>query len=201
MSSDFIIGLDLDGVCYHFDRTARYMLRRRISDRGELVPEELKHPSLHWNSIQEFVSECDWNWLWTEGVKEGLFRYGHVVGGSIEGVQALNKLGDVIAITARPKAAVHDTLVWLSTMFDRAPLAGIVIQSYGQKKSEVRPLPDVYIDDATHNAEDIVSNTTSRVVLFDAPYNTDYPERLRVTRARGWQEVVETVTKMKEEAS
>lgn len=197
---NFIIGLDLDGVCYHFDRTARYMLRRRIFDRGEAVPAELYHPSPGWNSIEEWVSPADWDWLWSEGVEAGLFRYGHVVGGSIEGVQALSQLGDVVAITARPMAAVHDTLVWISTMFDKAPLSGIVIQSFGQKKSEVNPTPDVYIDDALHNAEDILRNTLSTVVLYDAPHNNYAPETDRLVRAKGWDDVVRIVTEIREAA-
>lgn len=200
MTDNFLIGLDLDGVCYHYDRTARYMLRRRIFDRGEVVPEELKVPSTYWNSIQGHVSDEDWDWLWSDGVKAGLFRYGHVVGGSIEGVQELSNLGDVIAITARPKEAVHDTLVWLSTMFDKAPLSGLVIQSFGQRKSEVRPVPHVYIDDAVHNSNDILCNTNATVVLYDDPQNYGYPESRRVIRARGWREVVDIVAKLREEA-
>lgn len=198
----FIIGLDLDGVCYHFDRTARYMLRRRISDRCDPVPIELYEPSKYWDALKDVVPKEDWKWLWSDGVKQGLFRYGHVVGGSIEGVQALNDLGDVIAVTSRPKEAVHDTLVWLSTMFDKAPLSGIVIQSFGQKKSEVSPAPDVYVDDAPHNADDILANTSSSVILYSAPHNQDYHRGTpRVIRARGWDEVVEAVTLIKKERS
>lgn len=196
--NDFIMGLDLDGVCYHFDRTCRYMLRRRITDRGEVPSPDLLEDSTTWNGVQELVSKNDWTWLWTEGVKQGLFRYGHVVSGSIEGVQALNQLGDVVAITSRPKEAVHDTIVWLATMFDKAPLSGIVIQSFGQKKSEVSPLPHVYVDDAGHNADDILRNTSSSVVLFDTPINQGYPAQPRLYRAKGWRDVVTTVEDIKE---
>jgi uncharacterized HAD superfamily protein len=202
MANEFIIGLDLDGVCYHFIRTAHYMLRRRITDRGEFVPPELFGPARAWDHTQQLVSPADWDWLWSDGVKQGLFRYGHVVGGSIEGVQALSRMGDVVAITARPKEAVHDTLVWLSTMFDKAPLSGIVIQSFGQKKSEVRPVPHVYIDDGMHNVQDIIANTSSSVVLYDQPWNRGYfAPRTGLVRAHGWDEVVEAVKAFKEEAS
>jgi len=191
---DFIIGLDLDGVCYHYDRTARYMLRRRIEDRGELVPAVLFEPSATWDAVENAVSAEDFRWLYDEGVYNGLFRYGHVVGGAIEGIQALNELGDVVAITARPKQAVHDTIVWLATMFDKAPLAGLNIQSHGQRKSQVSPTPDIYIDDAIHNVEDILANTDSKVVLFSQPWNEAADiDGVRARRAVGWRETVDLV--------
>jgi 5'(3')-deoxyribonucleotidase len=201
---DFIIGLDLDGVCYHFDRTARYMLRQRIVSSGRIVPDDLLVPAAHWNSIRDCVTDDDWDWLWSDGVRAGLFRYGHVVGGSIEGIQALNNLGDVIVITARPKEAVHDTLVWLSTMFDKAPLSGVVIQSHGQKKSEVNPRPHVYIDDGVHNVNDILDNTKAPVILYQQPWNSGYPVNdwslagIRVYPAQDWNDVVRAVTAIKE---
>jgi 5'(3')-deoxyribonucleotidase len=197
--SGFIIGLDLDGVCYDFMRTANYMLRRRISARHSAVPEVLTRPWRYWDEPIDYTPPDDWKWLWTDGVKDGLFRYGNIITGAIEGVQALNDLGDVIAITARPKEAVHDTLVWLATMFDKAPLSGLVIQSFGQKKSEVIPPPGVYVDDALHNAMEILDNTSASVVLYDAPYNRNTTEdSSRLVRAHGWREVVEAVWKIKE---
>lgn len=198
----FVCGLDLDGVVYHYDRTARYMLRRHIEDDGREVPAALHEPSRHWDWVRDHVSAEDWHWLWDTGVKRGLFRYGHVVGGAIEGVQALNQLGDVIAVTSRPKQAVHDTLVWLATMFDKAPLSGLVINSHGQSKSDVRPAPDVFIDDGAHFVDDLLRNTSAHVIMYDQPWNEGYFARLdyghRFTRAHGWREVVATVTMIKE---
>lgn len=196
--TDFLFGLDLDGVAYEWEKTARYMLRERIRTRGETPPPELSVASSGWNSIQQIVSREDWDWLWTGAIKNGLYRYGHVVTGAIEGVRALNNLGDVIAITHRPKAAVHDTLTWLSFMFDKAPLAGVVIQSNGQKKSEVKPRPDVYIDDAVHVANDVLLNTWSQVILFDQPWNQEAGPAMHLYRAVGWDEVVKIATMLKE---
>jgi 5'(3')-deoxyribonucleotidase len=201
MSSGFIIGLDLDGVCYHFDRTARYMLRRRLKAQGDFATANLlTDETAAWNGIQDVVPRSDWTWLWTDGIREGLFRYGHVVSGSIEGVQELAKIGEVVAITHRPKEAVHDTIVWLATMFDKAPLSGLVIQSHGQKKSDVRPLPAVYIDDAPHVADDILDNTASKVVLYDTAMNRHYPRHPRLFRALDWVDVVGIVREIKGEA-
>lgn len=187
-----------------YDRSARYMLRERIARRGETPDPRLWEPSESWNAVEDMVSPEDYEWLYTKGVHEGLFRYGDVTGGAIYGVQDLNKLGDVVLVTTRPKQAVHDTLVWVSTMFDQAPLAGIHILSHGQPKSSVLPEPNIFIDDATHNLDDIHTNTRPHVnaVLFDRPWNQSYdPEpkyRRRWRRARGWAQVVKAVTDAKE---
>lgn len=197
--SDLLFGLDLDGTVYEWDKTARYMLRERIKAKGANPPAELSVASRGWDTIMEVVSEDDWKWLWTDAIREGLYRYGHVITGAIEGVRALNGLGDVMAITHRPKLAVHDTLTWLSFMLDKSPLSGVVIQSNGQKKSEVNPRPDIYIDDATHVADDIIGTTSSSVILFDQPWNQNFGLLSpRLYRAVGWQEVVKIATMLKE---
>jgi uncharacterized HAD superfamily protein len=190
---NFIIGLDLDGVCYDFDSIARYMLREWILSQGREVPERLLYPSTHWDSIRECVTEDDWYWLWTSGVAAGLFRYGNVVSGAVAGAQELAQLGQVVAITVRPVEAVHDTIVWLATMLDKAPLSGVLIHSHGQAKSQVVPTPSVYVDDAVHNALDVIENTDAPVILFDQPWNHGF-EHNRVYRAHGWRDVVEAVT-------
>ena len=196
----FRIGLDLDGVAYDWDKTARYMMRQHYINTGRPVPVELNIPAQSWDWINYAVEPDDWKWLWTEGIAEGLFRYGHIVKGAIEGVQELNELGEVTVITSRPKAAVHDTLVWLSTMFDKAPISGLVIQTErDQKKSDVVPVPDVYIDDALHNARDILELTKSEVVLFNQPWNTNsILEHSRLTRANRWAEVIAEVRSIRE---
>lgn len=205
--TDFSIGLDLDGVAYEWDKTARYMLRRRIEQKGARVPTELFFPSADWDAIQGMVSPADWGWLWSDAITDGLYRYGHVVQGAIEGVSALANLGDVMVITSRPKAAVNDTIAWIGMMFNRVSLAGIVIQSNGQRKSEVHPTPNVYIDDAPKVADDILDNTASSLVLFDQPWNQKYSaamgerpgfRELHLFRAKGWPEVVAAVASIKE---
>lgn len=195
------IGLDLDGVCYQFDSIARYMARRHMEEQGLIPPPALYAPSKNWGWIKACVPKETWRWLWTDAVHHGLFRYGHVVEGAIKGAQELTELGTVVAITARPQDAVHDTLAWLTLMFDRSPLAGIVIQSDGQKKSGVSPRPDVYIDDGPHNFDDLLYNTSSYVVQYVQPWNADYKTSIehahRLIPATNWREVVEAVKKVK----
>jgi hypothetical protein len=204
VSKTFIIGLDLDGVVYDWDRTARYMLRRRAEGRGEIPSKELSVPARNWTWIKDHTPKQDYDWLWSEeGIRSGQYRYGNIVTGAIEGVQALSEIGDVIAITARPKAAVNDTLTWLATFFDKTPLAGLVIQSHGQKKSDVKPTPNVYIDDGTHNLKDVLENTNSFAVQFYQPWNSGWVPDTEALAQRwgvavGWREAVNWIRGIKE---
>jgi 5'(3')-deoxyribonucleotidase len=196
------IGLDLDGVCYRYESTARYMIRRRMQERGLAVTPELYEVSRYWDWIKAYASKDDWKWLWSGAIEEGVYRYGHVVEGAIEGAQAISRLGDTTIITARPKGAIHDTMAWLELMFNRVPLAGVVIQSDGQKKSEV-PDIDVYIDDAKHNLEDLLDNTDAMVIQFVQPWNEDFEVKsplkgTRLFRAYNWREIVTYVENLKE---
>lgn len=197
------IGLDLDGVCYQWSATAQYMLREHIQERGEVPPPELYQVPKYWDWIENYTPAEDWAWLWSSAIEEGLYRYGHVVKGAIEGAQAISQLGETTVITARPKAAVHDTMAWLELMFNRVPLAGVVIQSDGQKKSEV-PGIDIYIDDAKHNLEELLDNTDATVIQYVQPWNADFVPKnglqgVRHVRARDWGEVVSIVKTLKEQ--
>lgn len=191
----FTIGLDCDGVCYAWEKTARYMLRGLLRSQGRDIPHELTVPSTHWDSVPESVTAEDWKWMWSEGVRNGLFRYGHCYPGAIEGAQALTELGDVMLITSRPKQAVHDTAAWIGFQFDKVPLAGIHILSHSEPKSQVSPAPNLFIDDAVHNLDDLLPNTKDhvRVILFDQPWNQGYEHELshKWKRASGWPEAVE----------
>ncbi len=159
------IALDLDGVCYEWDKTARYMLRRKLYQEGRPIPVELFSPSQHWDSIQQAVEPSDWQWLWDEGVALGLFRYGHCVTGAIEGVEALGNLGAVSIVTARPHRAMRDTYDWISFMFNRANIIDVV---FNDSKHEVDA--DVYVDDAAHHAVKL-HGMGKKIVVLEQPWN------------------------------
>src|SRR3990167_3449312 len=126
-------GIDIDGVLYQWDKTSRYMLRTM---KGYAKDGPLGQPSQSWNDIENHVSKEDWNWLWNSGVKLGLFRYGHLYTGAIEGVRSLAALGDVVVITHRPRSAVQDTLDWLSYL--KLPFTEIHLLTSGEKKSTIK---------------------------------------------------------------
>lgn len=203
------IGLDIDGVIYNWEKTARYMLREVLPDspyrsnydevhKGGFLYQE----SLSWDYIQEHVSKEHWNWLWNEGVKLGLFRHGHLYPGSIQAIRQLAEIGDVVLITHRPKQAVNDTLDWIS--FQRLPLAGVHLLTNQEPKSSVKPACDVYLDDKPENVTDLCRNSGAKMVgLVVRPWNINYfhpqvidpePKGLPYAeRIRSWPEFVERV--------
>ncbi len=194
------IGVDCDGVLYHWERTARYMIRREMNEIGDPIPDELYRSSTHWDMIKNVIEPYYWTWLWTDAVRHGLFRYGHVIGGSLEGMRALDSLGKIFIVTSRPPAAVKDTIAWLSLMTDKVDLSGIHILTDGQNKSSIMDLEalDVLIDDGLHNIDDVALNDHA-AIIFDQPWNQIKLEDQfdHVYRAYGWREVVETVAMMK----
>lgn len=191
------IGIDLDGVCYHWERTARYLLRERLPNSPYTKDGPLGRTSTHWDYIPDNVSNAHWTWLWTWGVKEGLFRHGHIIKGAVEGLKDLAADGhDLIVITHRPKQAVNDTLQWLSYL--NVPLSGVHILTQEEPKSEI-PC-EIYVDDKPENVVDYTLNTEAKLVaLFDQPWNQKM-QTLPVASYRrvcGWPEFVKEVRSIK----
>lgn len=184
MSRRARFGLDVDGVMYQFQKTALYMLN---SMRGYNLKLE---DWTYWNQPKDCVKNNDWQWLWSGGVKDGLFRYGHLYKGTIEAVRTLNILGDVVVITHRPRNAVQDTLDWLAYL--RLPFVEIHLLTEGQAKSAVKC--DMYVDDKPENVEDFVHNTEGLALLWDRPWNNQWIPALftmRETRVFSWQDVID----------
>lgn len=164
------IGIDIDGVLYQWDKTARYMLREVLPNSPYKKDGPLGKESTHWDYIKEHVDSDHWRWLWKEGVELGLFRYGHLYPGSIVAMRQLATLGELVLITHRPKQALNDTLAWLGYL--DLPVAEFHFMNHEQPKSSVRPQCDVYLDDKIENCEDLAKNTkASLVALMDRPWN------------------------------
>lgn len=190
------IGVDLDGVAYQWSKTARYMLREILPNSPYTKDGPLGTESTHWDYISENVSRKHLNWLWKEGVELGLFRHGNMYTGTIKYVRLLAEMGDVIAITHRPQAAVHDTLAWLA--YQKLPLSGVHILSGMQPKSTVMPRCNIYIDDKVENCNELVEETDGSVYLMDREWNQDGAPKVQpidpsVTRVFGWRDFYERV--------
>lgn len=186
------IGLDLDGVLYEWSKTARYMLR---SMKGYPKDGPMGKESTSWNYIKENVSREDWRWLWSEAIHLGLYRYGHLTPGAIEAVRALSERGDVVLITQRPKAAVGDTLDWLSYM--KLPITEYHILTEQEPKSSVTAC-DFYIDDKPANCYDLATNTKGAVFLWNRPWNHEVQwdhtfNTLPIIRVYSWAEVYDYI--------
>lgn len=186
------LAIDCDGVMYEWSKTARYMLRtyRGYDKNGPLGKE-----STYWNYIQDNVDDVDWKWLWSEGVDLGLFRYGHVVTGAIEGMHTLAQEGHKLSVvTHRPASAVNDTLEFLSYLAgDLWKWDGVHIFTNMETKTTVQA--DILVDDKPENLAEWAE--TGRTALrFVRPWNMMVERSLihsNIKRADGWEGVVEYV--------
>jgi hypothetical protein len=195
--------LDLDGTVYHWERTARYLLRRWYRDHGYPHPDGLDQVSTYYDHIRDVLTPdpygtTAWRWLWDVdgGIKEGLFRGGHIYTGAAEAVHTLAKWGDVIVITKRPPAAVPDTIAWLA--FQRWAISGVItLTGRDDLKSSVRPHCDVYIDDALDVLRDLSENTGGHVIAMDRPWNRAIAPG--VQRAYDWDDALKFTKRALEE--
>lgn len=196
------IGIDIDGVMYQFEKTARYMLRE-ILPNSPYKTGPLEHPFTSWHYLKESgVSKEHIKWLWKEGVEQGLFRHGDLYSGTAKAMAELSQLGEIIIITHRPKQAVNDTLAWLT--FQKFELSGVYIFSNEEPKSQVKC--DVYLDDKPENCIDLLVNTKGTVALMDRPWNQSYGYQKMyecdvltscIRRVHDWQEFIDLVKSTK----
>lgn len=183
------IGLDIDGVMYKWDKTARYMLRDVLPNSP--YKEVLQQESQSWDWIKEQILPGHWAWLWKQGVELGLFRYGHLYPGTIQAVRELATIGEVILITHRPKQAVNDTLSWLA--HQNLPISGLHLLTNEENKGLVRPGVDVFVDDKPRNVQDVIENSDcSNVILMRRPWNQHFKWNYGMT-VESLQEVVDVL--------
>jgi len=167
------IGIDLDGCVYNWGDTVRYMIKKYHNIDLE--------ESTHWNYVEENVPPEVWKWLWSEGVDLGLFRYGSLIKGSVEGLRELSVLGDLEVVTHRPRGALQDTLRFIANLPD--VFAGVHFLTSQEPKSVVGC--DVYLDDALHVIDEVF-NAGKQAVIFDQPWNQQNDWAFR---AHGWDKV------------
>src|SRR3972149_6085024 len=170
--------IDIDGVCYEWSKTARYLMR---AYRGHSADGPMGTESDSWNYIQDNVTKDDWAWLWKEGVELGLFRFGHLVTGARLGLQTLVEQGHhIIAVTHRRSQAIRDTNAWF-TLLD-LPWYGQHILTNQEPKSSISG--DVLVDDKIENIEEWEATTGCAGILFGREWNLD--ANAWFDRAEGW---------------
>lgn len=175
-------GLDMDGVLYDWHSAARFLLSQ-WSGR-EITEKELFST---WRSnFDEIAGPGADDFLWGEGVRQGLFRHGHVRKGAIAFTQELDKIADIVIVTHRPRQARQDTLDWLA--FHRIPIKEIHLLENMEPKWEVDL--DCLLDDKFDNVQDFYANTDKTGLLWSRAWNEMYywPERMST-----WQEVLNWV--------
>lgn len=170
------VGVDLDGVIYNWGDTVRFLI---LEHHGiDLAP------STHWTYVQENVPAEVWEWLWKSGDHLGMFKYGSLIKGAVEGLRALSKDYDLEIITHRPAWAISDTCAFIS----RLPnvWSGVHLLTKEEPKSSIDV--DIFLDDRPT----VIQDTTlagKQAVVFDQPWNLGIDSPHPFWRAYGWSNV------------
>lgn len=180
MSDEFVLGVDLDGVCG--DHTAAF--REVVAAELGIARSEL-HEQRSWDFAEWGLSAEDFHRLHRVAVLEHrMFRTMPVIDGAPEVLWRLSDAGVWIRLITHRlyvnwghAVVLEDTAAWLDT--SGIPYRDICF--LGQKP-EVEA--DVYIDDAPHNVG-ALRDAGNSAIVFDQPYNRDTPG----PRAHDWPEV------------
>lgn len=185
--SEFVLGVDLDGVCADYFTG----FRRSVSKMWG-VPEESLTEDVTWDFVEWGLDEDQFIDLHRRAVQEHrLFIDLPAMDGASDSLWRLSDAGVWIRIVTHRlvvnwdhRTIVSDTVQWLDE--NRIPYRDICFLG---RKPEVQA--DVYIDDAPHNVEALRS-AGNTVIVFDQPYN----RHLDPPRAQDWRQVEEQVAEL-----
>ena len=182
--SDFILGVDLDGVCGdHAEAFRRVVAQERGVDVSSLPPQET------WDFTEWEMDRSEFERLHRLAVVEHrMFRTMPVIPGAAETLWRLSDAGVWIRLITHRlytnwghAVAVADTVEWL----DRHSIPYRDLCFLGDKPQVEA---DAYIDDAPHNIEALRSSG-AEAVIFSQRYNSE----VEGPRAAGWSEVEDWV--------
>jgi 5'-nucleotidase len=182
--SDFVLGVDLDGVCAdHANAFRRAVAADRGIDEAELEPQQ------SWDFAEWGLDRDDFERLHRQAVVEHrMFRTMPAVPGAAETLWRLSDAGVWIRLITHRlftnfghAVAVADTVAWLDE--HSIPYRDLCFLG---DKPQVEA--HAYVDDAPHNVESL-RGTGAPVLVFSQPYNA----HLEGPRAAGWAEVEEWV--------
>ena len=188
LDAEFVLGVDLDGVCGDHAAAFRAVVAAEWGRDIESLP-----PQETWNFHEWGLTDADFDELHRKAILEHrMFRTMPPVEGVAEALWRLSDAGVWIRlITHRLYAnwghavAVGDTVAWLDEV-------GIPYRDlcFLGRKPEVEA--DAYVDDAPHNVVEL-RRAGNTVVVFDQPYN----RHLEGPRATTWAEVERLVTDLR----
>lgn len=185
MSTDFVFGVDLDGVCADYHHGFRDVVATELG----VDPESLSRPT-EWGYQHWGIDADDFSRLHKLAVTEKrMLRNLPVMDGCPDSLWRLSDLGVWIRIITHRlyvnwghAVTVSDTVAWLDE--HRIPYRDICFLG---DKPQVGA--DAYIDDAPHNI-DALRRAGHTVIVFDQPYNREFDG----LRATSWHEVEELVS-------
>ncbi|HTO00544.1 MAG TPA: hypothetical protein VL068_07700 [Microthrixaceae bacterium] len=185
--TEFVLGVDLDGVCA--DYTVGF---RAVAALEWDVPEESLTSEVSWDFAEWGLDREKFLKLHRTSVQDHrMFRDMPAIDGASDSLWRLSDAGVWIRIVTHRLVTnwghatiVSDTVEWLDLR--SIPYRDICFLG---RKPEVQA--DAYIEDAPHNIEALraAGNT---VIVFDQPYNRDIPG----LRAKTWVEAESIVAEL-----
>lgn len=183
-SGDFILGVDLDGVCGDYAGALRQVVASEKGVDLASLPTQASWDFLEWD-----LAPGEFEQMHRKAVLEHrIFRSMPPVTGAADALWRLSDAGVWIRIITHRiygnwghAVAVGDTVAWLDSV-------GIPYRDLCFLGAKPQVEADCYIDDAPHNVEALRANG-SYVIVFDQLYN----RHLDGPRATDWTEVEELV--------
>src|SRR6478672_6664920 len=167
MSEDFVLGVDLDGVCADYTTAFRDLV---ADDRG-IDPASLDVEGISWDFSEWGLDRNEFLRLHRLGVQEHrMFRDMSAIDGASDALWRLSDAGVWIRIITHRLVTnwghatiVSDTVQWLDAQ--RIPYRDLCFLG---RKPEAQA--DAYVEDAPHNVE-ALRTSGNTVIVFDQPYN------------------------------
>ncbi len=186
-ATDFVLGVDLDGVCA--DYTAGF---RSVASIEWDVPESSLTTEVSWDFGEWGLDREGFLALHRASVQQHrMFRDMPAIDGASESLWRLSDAGVWIRVITHRLVTnwghaiiVSDTVEWLDLR--RIPYRDLCFLG---RKPEVQA--DAYVEDAPHNIEALRAGGNT-VIVFDQPYNRDLPG----PRASTWTEVEAIVAEL-----
>jgi 5'-nucleotidase len=186
MADEYILGVDLDGVCGDHAEAFRQVV---AADRG-IDPASLP-PQTTWDFTEWGLDADDFDRLHRAAILEHhFFRTMPVMEGCADALWRLSDAGVWIRLITHRlynnwghAVAVADTVAWLDDH-------GIPYRDLCFLGQKPQVEAHAYIDDAAHNIEALRVDDSALVIVFDQPHNrsVDGP------RARSWDEAERLIT-------
>lgn len=189
--SEFVLGVDLDGVCGdHAEAFRRVVAQERGVELTTLPPQET------WDFTEWDMDRQEFERLHRLAVVEHrMFRSMPVIPGAADALWRLSDAGVWIRLITHRlytnwghAVAVADTVAWLDE--HSIPYRDLCFLG---DKPQVEA--NAYVDDAPHNV-DALRASGAQAVVFSQPYNTE----VEGPRAAGWSEVEEWVLSLMAES-